>query len=111
VLALAQFHEWRGAVAWSIERRNQHVALVTMNTTRQTHKTRHSSTISTTPSTGSADNAEHLPLQRGGANRGPAEIGAQGLNSGQLADRASDSPRHGLARMENMRHRTISRSR
>jgi len=34
VLALAQFHEWRGAMAWSIERRNQHVALVTMNTNK-----------------------------------------------------------------------------
>src|SRR5262249_21844582 len=34
VLALAQFHEWRGAVAWSIERRTQHVALVTMNTNK-----------------------------------------------------------------------------
>jgi hypothetical protein len=42
-----------------------------------------------------ADNAEseHLPLQRGGANRAPAEIEPKGLNSGQLADRASDFPR------------------
>ena len=34
VSAFAQFYEWRGAVAWPIERRTQHVALVTMNTNK-----------------------------------------------------------------------------
>jgi enoyl-CoA hydratase len=33
-VGVAEFHEWRGAVAWSIERRPQHVALVTMNTNK-----------------------------------------------------------------------------
>ncbi|MGA8888168.1 MAG: enoyl-CoA hydratase-related protein [Pseudolabrys sp.] len=32
--AFAPAYEWRKAVAWSIERRNQHVALVTMNTNK-----------------------------------------------------------------------------
>src|SRR5215471_13572775 len=34
VSAFVQFYEWRRVVAWSIERRNQHVALVTINTNK-----------------------------------------------------------------------------
>src|SRR4029453_18644402 len=33
-VGLRPVYEWRKAVAWSIERRNQHVALVTMNTNK-----------------------------------------------------------------------------